>query len=51
MVSNMEGDVYYRVKYLKKLYADSELLDSSPYRSYFLPMKYAMAGGLGANGH
>ena len=51
MVSSMEDDLYYRVKYLKNLYADSELLNSSPHRSYFLPMRYAMAGGLGANGH
>jgi nucleoside-diphosphate-sugar epimerase len=54
MLSGMEDEVYYRVKYLKNLYAHSELLDSSPYRNYFLPLRYAMAGhygGVGANGH
>jgi nucleoside-diphosphate-sugar epimerase len=54
MLSGMEDEVYYRVKYLKNLYAHSELLDSSPYKNYFLPLRYAMAGhygGLGANRH
>ena len=54
MLISMEDEVYYRVKYLKNLYADSELLNSSPYRNYFLPLRYAMVGhygDLGANGH